>query len=298
LTRAEMMKDTLRMIDVLQALQIGEHKGNSGVSMQLFVKAGAKTLTVDVSRSDTIALLKAKILDKQGRLTYAGKPLSINTDTIESCNLPKHATLYQDGRGCGGGKLVKKALKKDELAAAVRRGIYTKVLKTHGLEHAVPKAGTPLLKEIVAVITASMEKIMKEHRKDGSAVKMALKRLLDPALREFDEHLEGKKSSGEKQEDRLTDLTFHLWPETAILDDVLDEMVRVKGETLATLGEILMIEFGSVKGGGSSMTFELEALKKLVVAQMNYRAGLEHGSEPAAPAAVEEMPWTSACVIC
>jgi ubiquitin len=76
--------------------------------MQIFVKSlTGKTITLSVLPSDTIAYLKALIVDKEGdrneqRLTSAGKQLE-DDRTISDYNIQKDATLFELGRLRGGG---------------------------------------------------------------------------------------------------------------------------------------------------------------------------------------------------
>ena len=84
--------------------------------MQIFVKTvGGKTITLNVEPLDTIAYIKALIVDKAGdreeqRLIFAGKQLQAGR-TLSDYNIMKEATIFETGKLRGGGSLEARAFR-------------------------------------------------------------------------------------------------------------------------------------------------------------------------------------------
>ncbi len=86
--RMNTTKETLGMIDG---------------GMQIFVKTkDGKTITLDIEAGDAVIDVKAKIQDKEGRLTFAGKHLE-NDRTLSDYGIHDESTLHETDRLIGGG---------------------------------------------------------------------------------------------------------------------------------------------------------------------------------------------------
>ncbi len=131
LTPEEMMADILVKLETLQNINLQTFT-NPGVSMQLFVKTSTgKTMTLDVTSNESLALVKAKIQDKRSRLVFAGKQLE-NAGTLKDHNIQNETTLHEVERLEGGAKVLKKATKdkRAELHAELTTRKKTEVSET------------------------------------------------------------------------------------------------------------------------------------------------------------------------
>ena len=92
-THAEMKSNIERILKEL----VGQRVGEPVASMQIFVKTlTGKTITLDVSASETTTSMKAKIQDKKATVSYSGKQLKDNGAlTLQDYNIQKHSTLHE-----------------------------------------------------------------------------------------------------------------------------------------------------------------------------------------------------------
>ena len=96
-------------------------------AMQIFVKTlTGKTITLEVEPGDSISTVKTKIQEKEGippdqqRLTYQGKLLENDNETLADHNVQKDSTLHLTlRRSPGTAENPMKVLNKDELEAAL-----------------------------------------------------------------------------------------------------------------------------------------------------------------------------------
>ncbi len=143
------------------------------------------------------------------------------------------------------------------------------------------------------MIRNSVTKI-EETYKAGDSTTAAIKKLSDSELGEPPEFPE-TKTSGEKQNERITSLSFCMHPTMCKLDEMIECIQREKLNTMLKLAGFLMTQRGILKADG--VVLDLESLKLVAKAQEAYRQGMEASSSrdirPAAAAVEDSVSSTS-----
>ncbi len=273
--------EILKMLEVLNSFNLGGSKDESkveGLEMVLCLRTpSGMRMTLNVSASESIAMLKAKILDKRTHITYAGKKLANNDETLMKFGIQNGSTLEETGMLFGGaGKpLVKKAMKRDETISVMHKRFTKKLEEQHGVDGESSQVPEPIA-DLVRKIKTAMAEASEYHKSEGNAVEKAIGALKSHQMESLKEFLD-TKVSGEAQDRRIQRLSYELWPKIATIDEMIGSMSKIKCEILGSAAEILLSEVGVPKG--ESLVINNDAVKTLFKVEQSFRAKMRLASK-------------------
>jgi hypothetical protein len=291
---AALQSEILRMIAVLKAIELTSGSSSSSgdaPTMQLFVRTkGEETITITLKASDTVELLKAEIFDRTSRLSHAGKPM-VNQKVLSEYDVQPHTTLYEAPVVQAGAKVIKKALKKTDIVAATRKRFEMKLFTQYNLSDGFDMQPHKVIVEAISSVNEAVDKMKENHKSGEQAIKVAIHDLFDDELLNLSQLL-AEKTSGEQQDGRLMTLGCHMYPEVNFIDELIDTLQKSKVHALSTFSEIVLMEFGQIKGDG--VVLEMDKIRTVVDLEMRFRAGKNSNS---GEAAIVSRRSRASCVI-
>jgi hypothetical protein len=271
LLRAEMLRDIAKMMQTLKAFEIGGVSVGGvkaePVQVQLFVKTADETITLDMDASDTVALLKARIYDKQKRLVHLSQPLK-NMSTLSESNLLNNASLVEVGRLDGGG-LVKKHMKREDAVKDLKVRVMSAIQKSgqkadkDTFETVVEEDLGDHVKGFLSEMTQSITviKMMKANNED--VIGAGLQSISDDDLVLLADVLENKKHghrySSEAKLQKAMPILFKCFRQ---LDNARQAIINTHQSLEKEAVNLLLDEFHSYQNG--SATCDMTGMKVLV----------------------------------
>jgi hypothetical protein len=261
--------------------------------MHIFVKTSTgKTLYLHVDAMETVGSVRAKIQATEGPtslrclMTFTGKLLK-DPFTLAHYQVKNLDTINMFAPLAGGAKTIKRSLKKDQLVVNVQKRFKDKLKETF-LKDVVPPQTVPhVLTDIVRAIENDADKIRRRFNNGEAVIHDCIEKMSDAKLKSMmSDFVENAKKSGIQQDDRLLDIALFLFPEIDDLDAMTSYLNKVKCDCLALFADIMMHEYGQVKG--DSMILDLMKLRKDVETQITYRKGLRAAAGASSSATMEE----------
>ena len=258
----------------LESLPLMEPEDLPG--MQIFVKTlTGKTFTLDVSASEPITSVKAKIQDKRATLSYSGKQLKGATGTLSDYNVQKMSTIFEGpvlGGGAGAGVGVKKHMKKsdaiDKTVQKMKTAFSTKMKIDSGdLLESAPQ-GLADVDERVRKVVANLRGVQSD---DPDFVEEVLEALGEESMRAVLEILSIKK--GLRPEEKISMLAHAMVPELHYLARCETHLKTHTLNVLTAFAEAYTTLFAESKGG--EVVFQHEKFQDIVKDYNSFRRGLK-----------------------
>jgi hypothetical protein len=271
----------------LESLPLMEPEDLPG--MQIFIKTlTGKTITLDVSASETATSMKAKIQDKRASLSYAGKPLKNGDLTLKDYNIQKATTLHEGPVLDGGAAFVKKHVPKGEQTRTLKNKICEGIFKN--LKFSKNKVG--IHNDGFQKYSDALHDFKVRLESGDKLIEEAIEGLDGKTISVLEGVLAKKVSV--HQDEKISQLAYALIPHLDELELLEGQIETLKKDYIELFVRAYIAEYAIEKG--SNVQFDHEQFGRDVATQKKVLTKTRKG-DGASAACAEDAPAKRSCII-